>query len=182
MEYVMRNTFMNNSIPAALVGIGLYWLLKSSSESVSQTRRQEGSLQEEYGAMGEQVKEKFQEAKGSVQDHFTQWKDRASQQAHEWKSETDQKVEDVKEFLKEKGSVARGEFTQRMDAHPLAIGTVMVALGLAVAAVIPASRKEHRWRREMRDNMVDAVKTNVQATAEKVSEKAGEVAEKVFQK
>src|SRR5680860_218781 len=103
MENSMRNTFMNNPIPTALVGLGLYWLFKNPSEgSLDPLRpcRNESSRwrNHEYDntSMEEQVKEKLQNAKDTVQGHLTEWKDQARQQAQEWKEETEQKMENVK--------------------------------------------------------------------------------------
>lgn len=185
----MLSTFTNNPVPTALVGLGLYWLWKDSSEGSQSTRKpyQDESSRwrnHEYAnpSIEEQVKDKLQSAKDTVQGHLTEWKDQASNQAHEWQEETGQKMQDVKGYIKEKGMVARGEFSQLLDTNPLAVGAVMVALGAVVAAAIPGSQKEDQWMGDSRDKMKDAVKTTVQSTAEDMTHKAAQVAERVFQK
>lgn len=79
-----------------------------------------------------------------------------------------QKMEDVKGYLQEQGTVVRGEFNHLLDNNPLAVGAVMVALGAAVAAAIPGSRKEDQWMGDSRDSVMKAVKTTVQSTVEDV--------------
>ncbi|GJL70708.1 MAG: hypothetical protein NPIRA06_33430 [Nitrospirales bacterium] len=184
----MRNTIMTIPIPTALVGLGLYWLFKNSSEGSLATLRSDGNVsspwrkpEDDYTPQEEPVKEKLQNAKDMVEGHLTEWKDQAKQQAYEWKKETEQKMDNVKGYITEKGTVARGEFTQLMDTYPLAVGAGMVALGVAVAAAIPVSRKEDQWMGPSREKMVESVKTTVRSTAEDVTRKAGTIAEKVWQ-
>ncbi|GJL70712.1 MAG: hypothetical protein NPIRA06_33470 [Nitrospirales bacterium] len=184
----MRNTLVNIPIPTALVGLGLYWLLKDSTEGSPGTLRSDGNESspwrnrvDDHQPMKEEVKETLHDAKDHVEAHLTEWKDQARQQAFEWKKETEQKIENVKGYITEKGTIARGEFTQLLNTYPLAVGAGMVALGVAVAAAIPASRKENQWMGPSREKMVDSVKTTVQSTAEDVTRKAGTIAEKVWQ-
>lgn len=183
----MRNTIMTIPLPTALVGLGLYWLFKSSSESSLATLGSDGTKSfpwrqqvDDHPPMEEQ-KEKLHDTKDTVEGHLTEWKDQARQQAYEWKKGTEQKMENVKGYITEKGRVARGEFTQLLDTYPLAVGAGMVALGVAVAAAIPGSRKEDQWMGSSREKMVESVKTTVRSTAEDVTQKAGTIAEKVLQ-
>lgn len=184
----MRNTIMTIPLPTALVGLGLYWLCKSSSESSLATLRSDGNKSfpwrkqvDAHPPMEEQVKEKLHDVKDTVEGHLTEWKDQARQQAYEMKKETEQKIENVKGYITEKGTVARGEFTQLLDTYPLAVGAGMVALGVAVAAAIPMSRKEDQWMGSSREKMVESVKTTVRSTAENMTQKAGTIVEKVLQ-
>lgn len=184
----MRNTIMTIPLPTALVGLGLYWLCKSSSESSLATLRSDGNKSfpwrkqvDAHPPMEEQVKEKLHDVKDTVEGHLTEWKDQARQQAYEMKKETEQKIENVKGYITEKGTVARGEFTQLLDTYPLAVGAGMVALGVAVAVAIPMSRKEDQWMGSSREKMVESVKTTVRSTAENMTQKAGTIVEKVLQ-
>lgn len=184
----MRKTFMSIPIPTALVGLGLYWLFKDSREGSHGAQRpcgQESSLwrrqEDDNNHQEEPVKEKLQHAKDAVEGHLAEWKGQARQQAYEWKKGTEQRMENVKGYINEKGTIARGEFRQLLDDHPLAVGAGMVAFGIAVAAAIPVSRKEDQWMGPSRGKMVESVKTKVRATAEDVTQKAGKIAEKVLQ-
>ncbi len=184
----MRKTIINIPIPVALVGLGLYWLCKNSSEGSLASRRSDGiesspwcKQVDGHTPMKEQVKEKLEKAKDIVEGHVTEWKDQARQQADEWKKETEQKMENVKGYMAEKGAVARGEFTQLLDTYPLAVGVGMAALGVAVAAAIPMSRKEDLWMGPSRGKLVESVKTAVRATAGDVTQKAGKIVERAFQ-
>ncbi|GJL57775.1 MAG: hypothetical protein NPIRA03_06320 [Nitrospirales bacterium] len=183
----MRNTFMNIPIPTALVGLGLYWLFKDSTESSHGALRPCGhesprwrKQEDDNNHQEEPVKEKLQHAKDTVEGHLAEWKGQARQQAYEWKKGTEQTMENVKGYINEKGTIARGEFRQLLDDHPLAVGAGMVAFGIAVAAAIPVSRKEDQWMGPFREKMVKSVKTKVGTTAEDVTQKAGKIAEKVL--
>ncbi|MCA9455109.1 MAG: hypothetical protein H6750_13695 [Nitrospiraceae bacterium] len=184
----MRNIIMNIPIPTALVGVGLYWLCKNSSQGSLTSLRSEGSesspwCKQENGhtPIKEQVKEQLEKATDTVEGQLTEWKVQARQQAYEWKKGTEQKMDNVKAYIAEKRMVARGEFSRLLDAHPLAVGAGMVALGVAVAAAIPVSRKEDVWVGPSREKMVESVKTAVGATAEDVTQKAGQVVKKALQ-
>lgn len=183
----MWNTITNNPVPSAFVGLGLYWLLKDSSGEPQSTRTsyQDTSSrlsnhEDANSSMEEQVKDTLHTAKEAVQGHLSEWKDQASQHAHEWQEETGQKLQEVKGYLQEKRMVARGEFNQLINENPLALGAVMIALGAAVAAAIPGSRKEDQWMGDSRDRVMKAVKTTVQSTVEDVKQKTGQVADKVL--
>lgn len=187
MEQSMRYNFVS-PIPTALVGLGVYWLFKNSAEGSPAGLRPcenesspRNKREDEKTPMEEQVKEKLQNVKKSVEGHLTGWKDQARQQAFEWKKETEEKMVNVKGYITEKGMVARGELTQLLDNYPLAVGAGMVALGVAVAAAIPVSRKEDQWMGSSREKIVESVKTTVRSTAEDVTQKAGTIAEKVLQ-
>ncbi|MBA3611858.1 MAG: hypothetical protein H0W49_02870 [Nitrospirales bacterium] len=195
----MFKTFTDNPVPTALVGFGLYWLWKDSSDGSEgpgqcfRAKSTPGSNQEFGGpSVEDQVKEKFQTAKDTVQESLTDLKDQASHQALKWKEETtgqalawkegsQQKIEEGKRYLQKQATAARGEFNHLVDSNPLAVGAVMLALGTAVAAALPGTRKEDQWMGESRDKITDAVKSTVQTTVEDVKQTTGKVAEKVLQ-
>lgn len=214
----MLDTITKNPVPAALVGLGMYWLLKGPSE------RQQKLYGEPYrrypnqdygmvagdnleGRMKEgmqTVQEGYHSVKDQVQEHVTDWKERAGHQtqqwkeqaayqaqqwkeqatekAHLWKEETGQKIEEVKGYIHEQSQMARNEFSSLMEKNPLAVGAVMLALGAAVAAALPGSRREDQWMGRSRDKMIDAVKTTVQSAVEDVTQKTEQAAEKAVKR
>ncbi|WP_447962969.1 hypothetical protein [Nitrospira sp. Ecomares 2.1] len=195
----MLNTLTNNPVPTVLIGLGLYWLFKDGAVPSHETTRRHRSDNNPWRngekelrlSMEEQVTEKFRTAKDAVRGQVSEWKDEASHQAHElkeqasqqakeWKEGAGQKMEEVKGYLQEKKAVVGGEFNHLLDSNPLAVGAVMVALGTAVAAAIPASRKEDQWMGDSRDRVMKAVKSSVESTVEDVKQKTGQVAEKVL--
>jgi hypothetical protein len=90
-------------------------------------------------------------------------------------------MEDVKGYLQEQGTLVRGEFNHLLDSNPLAVGAVMVALGAAVAAALPGTRKEDQWLGDSRDQMVKTVKTTVQSAVNDLTDKSGHIVEKVLE-
>lgn len=194
----MLKTFTDNPVPTALVGLGLYWLLKNSSEGTNDPgryfRAQPTPGHHEFGdpSVEDQVKEKLETAKDAVQEHLTglkdqashqalQWKEEATRQAHAWKEGSQQKIEEGKMYLQKQATAAKGEFNHLLDSNPLAVGAVMLAIGAAVAAALPGTRKEDQWMGDSRDQMMNAVKTTVESTVKDVKDKSGQIAEKVLE-
>jgi ElaB/YqjD/DUF883 family membrane-anchored ribosome-binding protein len=157
----MLETITRNPIPAVLVGLGMYWLLKNPSERTGggqgdhslQYRPQEYGMTPGETSLEGKMKEGFQSVKNQIQEHVTnwkdqagqqaqQWKEQASQKAHQWKEETGQKKEEVKGYLQEQSRAARHKFNSFHENNPLAMGAVMVAVGAAVAAGLHGSRRE----------------------------------------
>jgi hypothetical protein len=198
----MLDSITKNPMPAALVGLGMFWLLKNPSEEKSGYYR--GRVSTSYhspeyaetsgdASMEEQVKEGFQSVKETIQDSLSEWKDQAGYQAQHWKEQaghkaflwkegTEQKMEEVKGYIREHSKAARNEVHSLLDHSPLAMGAVMVAVGAVVAAVLPESRKENQWMGGSRDKMMKVVKTKVQSAVEDVAYKTGQVAQRAFQK
>lgn len=183
----MLKTLTDNPVPTALVGLGLYWLLKNSSEGSNDSGRcfRDPSVED-------QIKEKLQIAKDAVQERLTdlneqashqtlQWKEETTRQAYAWKEGSQQKIDEGKKYLQEKTTAARGEFNHLLDSNPLAVGAVMLVLGAAVAAALPGSRKEDQWMGNSREQMMNAVKATVQSTIKDVTNKSGQIAEMVLE-
>jgi ElaB/YqjD/DUF883 family membrane-anchored ribosome-binding protein len=184
----MFKTLTRNPFPTAIVGLGMFWLLKNSSETSGVKRlRYESDGRQPYpspdeASVKDQVEERFQSVKVNIQDHLSDWKEQANQQTQEWKDGAGQKMEKVKGYLQEHATVAREELNHLLENNPLAVGAVMLAVGAAVAAALPRSRPEDQWMGNSRDKMLEVVKTKVHSTVEDVTHKTGHMIQNVLQK
>ena len=174
------NTIRDNPIPAAMVGIGLGWLILNSRKQGSSTSARytgrttsarpyvtggtefAGPYAEPsaaYGA-GEGVTERAGAIAESVKDTAGQLADRAQNVA---------------------GTVAEQTRTQTRRLQdqfydsPLAIGAATLAVGLATGLAVPATRKEAELVGDARDKLVDRVRD----VARDTTERAKNVAERV---
>ncbi len=176
----MLKTLRENPLPAALVGLGVFWLMKNSAEE-----RSFGSMRLSEGSGGwkdrgpsdetpvkEQVNEYLQEKKDQAYDHLSDLKKQAGQKTEYWKEEAGEKMREAKGYVMEQTHYAKGELQHLMENNPLAVGGVMVAIGATIAATLPNSRKENQWMGDSKEKVVEAVKSTVQTTVEEVKREA----------
>ncbi|MDP8953207.1 MAG: DUF3618 domain-containing protein [Actinomycetota bacterium] len=165
-----------NPVPAAMVGIGLGWLLMSGKEESSgRQRSQDGPYYYErpagrsYPAYHEgsgrssagQGRSRTGEAAGQAQERASQLGSQAQDQARR----------------------ARGGFQQMLQENPLAVGALAVGLGAAVGFSLPETDKENQVMGEARDSLIERgkekaeeLKPRVQSVAEEAQSAAKEEA------
>lgn len=162
-----------NPVPAAMVGIGLGWLLTSGSEQSSGRQRfQDGpyyyerSVDRSYptyyedpayyegsgGSSGEQGQSRTGEAAGQARERASQLSGQAQDQAQR----------------------AKGGFQQMLQENPLAVGALAVGLGAAVGFSVPETDKENQVMGETRDNLVERGKEKTEEIKPKVRRVAEE--------
>ncbi|MEX2491598.1 MAG: hypothetical protein WD425_07530 [Nitrospirales bacterium] len=191
---IMLRTLTRNPIPAALVGLGMYWLLKNSSDVKDEwggpyRHRPARSRDDEFydsPPMRDQIEDGLQSAKDKVTEHLTEWqgtasnlKDQASQRTQEFKDESQQKLQEMKGYVQEQAHYAKSEINQVLEKNPLALGGIMLAIGAVVAATLPSSRQENQWMGGPKEKMMASVKSKVQSTVEDVKHEAKKLAENV---
>lgn len=173
---IMLETFTRNPLTTALVGLGILWLLKNSSEIQDEwTGKQRHAANrwqepETYDgpAIHVQIKKNLQSVKGKIQE-----------QDKEWKEESEQKLQELKGYAKNQASCAKKEFHHLLENNPLALGGIMLAIGAAIAATLPSSRKENHWMGNSREKMLNAVKTKVKETVDDAKRETQKLAENI---
>lgn len=142
----------DNPIPAAMVGIGLSWLMfggRGRSSGGYTSQQQSGShsgvraVADRAGEMGEQVADRARDVANTVRYDAREGARLASHQFH---------------------------------ANPLAIGAAAVAIGVAAGLAIPQTRQEQELMGEARDRLVDRAKD----VASEAKEKLQAVAERTI--
>jgi ElaB/YqjD/DUF883 family membrane-anchored ribosome-binding protein len=167
-----------NPVPAAMVGIGLGWLLTSGSEQSSGRQRfQDGpyyyerSVDRSYptyydegsgGSSGGQGQSRTGEATGQARERASQLSGQAQERASQLGGQA-----------QEQAQRAKGGFQQMLQENPLAVGALAVGLGAAVGFSVPETDKENQVMGESRDNLVERGKEK----AEEIKPKVRRVAE-----
>jgi ElaB/YqjD/DUF883 family membrane-anchored ribosome-binding protein len=166
-----------NPVPAAMVGIGLGWLLMSGREESSGRQRfQDGPYYYERSG-GRPYPAYYEESSGSsvgqgrtTGEAASQARDRAGQvtgQAQERASQLGSQAQD-------QAQRAKGGFQQMLQENPLAVGALAVGLGAAVGFSFPETAKEHQVMGEARDSLVERGKERAQDVKERAQRAAEE--------
>jgi ElaB/YqjD/DUF883 family membrane-anchored ribosome-binding protein len=168
-----------NPVPAAMVGIGLGWLLMSGREGSSGQQRLQGGpyYYERPGGRSypsyydeESSRPSVGEGQGRAGEAASQARDRAGQvtgQAQERASQLGSQAQD-------QARRAKGGFQQTLQENPLAVGALAVGLGAAVGFSFPETDKEHQVMGEARDSLVERGKERAQDVKERAQRAAEE--------
>jgi ElaB/YqjD/DUF883 family membrane-anchored ribosome-binding protein len=180
------NTIRRNPVPAALMGLGLGWLIIESARTTGTGyyRTYEPYGVEGYGSYGTQSKVKTMagEAREAV--------GRAGEKAGEMASEAVNRVENIgsqalgqvenvgsqvvdqAEYLRDRAEYqarqAASRFDQMLQDNPLAVGVAALAVGAAIGLAVPNTEPENRLLGETRDNLMDRARDMAEDTAHKV--------------
>lgn len=145
-----------NPMPAALIGVGLGWLVMESRGNSSQPSRQQPT----QSSMG-QAQQKASQFAGETQQQAQNLAHQAQQEMGQMSSQAQQQVQQ-----------ARSQFDRMLHENPVAVGAVALGLGAAVGLAIPESRKENQLMGEKRDAMVHTAEQKVGDTMHKVQQTA----------
>jgi hypothetical protein len=186
-------TIKANPMPAALVGLGVGWMLLnrpsgSSSQHSSPRYGQPGYPSAGYAPSryGEPVYTPGSPARGGMsraaddaQESLGHAAGRAQQTAGEMAEQVQgaagQVLDQVQETggqvvgqVHEQASRAQGFLQQQLEDNPLLVGAVAVAIGGALAATVPATRREDEMLGDTRDRLMGTAKDLTQDTMQKV--------------
>ena len=174
-----------NPVPAAMVGIGLGWLLTSGREESSGRQRSQGgpyyyerSVDRSYPtnyyedpayyegsgrSSGGQGQSRTGEAAGQARERASQLSGQAQERASQLGGQA-----------QEQAQRAKGGFQQMLQENPLAVGALAAGLGAAVGFSVPETEKEDQVMGEARDSLVERGKEKAQEIKPKVRRVAEE--------
>lgn len=180
------NTIRSNPIPAAMVGVGLTWLLMNRSNSASRrwAMEHEDGSRSRRNVVGERVRgasEAAGHALHGASDAVTGLTHRATDAASHL---VDQAGEAAKSMA---GEARRGAqrveqgFQQTLQENPMAVGAAALALGAVVGFSLPRTEREDALLGSARDRVLsrasdaahqaaDAAAKRMQTAGEQVSE------------
>lgn len=165
---------LNKSIPAALIGVGLAWIVARAINASQETNRRNRDFysldpQEEWPLYAPEEesgrtwsnrtneKDSIQAQRAALQKSLEQAKREGPQGTHhaqdcllsEWTSEPHER---------EGENPAKGDFQRFLQDNPLTMGVITLAIGTAVGLSLPRTRGEDKWMGRTRDQFVDQVK------------------------
>ncbi len=186
------NVIRENPIPAAMIGIGLGWLLMNRRQErprerdtryLVRTRQQRGLSDVGLSGYADEVEFAGPYAEPSVAYGAT-WRGREE----EGEGGIGESVKDaagdladgarrVADTVADQTRVQARRVEDQFYENPLAIATATLALGLAAGLAVPATRAEVELVGETRDRFVDRMRNVARETSEKVTQVAERVIE-----
>ncbi|WP_068875764.1 MULTISPECIES: DUF3618 domain-containing protein [unclassified Phenylobacterium] len=182
-----------NPIPIALIGLGVAWL------AISQTRRQPSAIgyegsgyyptyegYDEGESLRAKVKAKADAAKAKLADSAERAKSRLADAQHhaaDSVSGVRGKVGEYAHLAQDKageyGRAARQRFDDTLDAEPLVIGAIGLAVGAAIGAALPSTPVERRYFGPARSKVADRAKASLGEVKDVAQRAYGQVKEEL---
>jgi hypothetical protein len=160
----------SNAIPAAMIGVGLAWLLvdrfRQNDRSGDYRRWRSTSSRPEYYSSDDYYRSTSASAYGSGYEEGGV-------------SET---AADVRDRAVRTGRRARNQFQRLLNENPLMVGAAAVVVGCAVGMALPETERENEWLGETRDNVVDKAQDMARNVATRAQEAVGDAAGEVTKK
>lgn len=203
----LGNAVRNNPVPVALVGIGLAWLAASGQNprypmrrhgvyegegdyaSASGTEMEGGDSQAE-GSMhkaASQVSETKQRLAGKASElghrisektsALTGRARHAGSRMHDSADSARARMGELSHRSQERYYRTRDNFSRMVDEQPLMLGVLGMALGAALGAAFPTTRREDELMGRTRDDMLERAKETGRQQAETLKESARHVAD-----
>lgn len=181
----MLDTIKQNPIPAAMVGLGLTWLLmhRSGSQGSSQVAPLrsrslnldfEPELEFEAAQPGRTAGAAVRETVAGAQETAGHLADQAQAKAGQLADQTQDRVERLGDQVQQGAARAESRFQQTLQESPLAVGAVGLALGTAVGLIVPNTRAEDKLMGATHDKVMQKAGAVAHDTVEKVQQVAGE--------
>jgi Protein of unknown function (DUF3618) len=151
----LLETVRQNPVPAALVGVGVAWLLRNRDASSVSGRYQPVMASSPGAPLG-----------ATVGDLASRAKEQAGALGDQAQTQVQQ---------------AQGQLQRVLNDNPLAVGAVALGLGAAVGLAAPRTQQESQLMGQARDRLLDTAQTVVQDTQQKVQRVAEEAQSAVKQ-
>jgi ElaB/YqjD/DUF883 family membrane-anchored ribosome-binding protein len=162
-------TIKANPLPAALVGVGIGWLIKESRSSAA---RRSTSFPSPSGVSqtADQLQDIGGELVGRVQTTTSQMTNQVQSQA----SQVQRQMSQVSTQAQQQAQQLARQARQRYQENPLAMGGVALALGAIVGLLVPETPQEEQLLGQTANTVVDKAQAAVQETMQKVQSVAEE--------
>jgi ElaB/YqjD/DUF883 family membrane-anchored ribosome-binding protein len=180
-----------NPIPIALIGLGVAWLAISQTRRGSSSGYPEGYYPtyegyDEDETLRAKVRAKAEAAKAKLADTAEKAKARltdAQTHAGDGIATARGKVSEYAHLAQDKAGeytrVARQRFDDTLDAEPLVIGAIGLAVGAAIGAALPATPVERRYFGPARGKALDAAKSQLGQVKDVAQRAYGQVKEEL---
>jgi gas vesicle protein len=176
---IITNTIRENPIPAALVGVGLGWLIWSGRQQASfsgsarytgRSARSRSELSAEGYAAGTEFSGEYAEPSGAfgAGERVSERVGAIGESVKETAGELADRAQNVAGTVAERTRTQTRRVQEQFFENPLALGTATLALGLATGLAVPATRREAELVGDARDRLVDRVRNVARDTTDKV--------------
>jgi hypothetical protein len=179
-------TIKQNPGPAALTALGIGWLVLSGKRNAAHTQAGtsvQSSTVHDVSAVGGQVHAAASTASATVGDVAGQIGQTTSQvagQAKDMASGVVGQTQQVTGKLTDQVAQTPNRLRHRIEENPVPLGILGMALGGAVAMMLPETQRERSVLGEARDSLVQTARSSTQSTMERaqgVIQQAGETLE-----
>jgi ElaB/YqjD/DUF883 family membrane-anchored ribosome-binding protein len=182
----MMDRVRDNPLGAAMVGVGLYLLMRDSSpdgydvEFIPETRGWD-ETGAQYSSVGEYRDLEFEGDRGGdgkmaqARERIGEAKERVSETAHA----AAERARQMKMQARYRMSRARYQSRDVFQENPLIAGVAAIAAGAILGALIPETEKEHELMGDTRDRLMDRAKEKARdgvSRAKDVATAAGQAA------
>jgi hypothetical protein len=183
------STIRNNPIPAALVGIGIWWLAVNTMNESTDVRLRRMHRNRTVGN-GDETRSY---ASGSIpysnqrdepgllekgQRAASDMMDRAKSTASDFANNVQDTATEWAGTVQDQAVWLGNQIQGTMHENPLAIGAAVLAVGAAVGYAIPQTQKEGELMGEARDNLIDEVEDLTRGALQQVRDTADRIAER----
>jgi len=165
-----------NAIPAAMIGVGVAWLLIDrfregpSHRSWDRWNRDRGSNR--YGGAAYEPLTRYdRDARSTGASADTGWSDtteRLASSAH-----------DAARAARRTGRQAQNQLQRLMRENPLMAGAAAAVIGAAVGMALPETERENEWLGDAKETVMDRAQDVAREAATAVQEAAGDMAGEV---
>jgi len=141
----------NNPVPVALAVAGIGWLVASSLRSRS------SSHDDEFGDESPYADDRYSDARmrtGKFQGRVAA----ARERIHATGEAAADRFAQAADMTRERTRRTRYQVASAVERHPMLLGSLAVALGALIGAVIPATEYEDRTVGQVRDRAVERAK------------------------
>ena len=190
-----------NPIPIALIGLGVAWLAISQTRRPASSGgayqgsgyypTYEGYDEEEtlrakvkakadaakakLTATAEKAKSKLSDAQHQAADGVSDVRDKAAEYAHLAGDKVSEYAHLAQDKAGEYSREARRRFDDTLDAEPLVIGAIGLAVGAAIGAALPSSPVERRYFGPTRTKVADKAKASIDEVKDVAQRAYGQV-------
>lgn len=183
-----------NPVPALLTTVGIAWMMAGSNSSADSAMNFNGgnsssdeswSRSEASGdssSIGQTVKSKLEAGKDKLaagKDKLAEGKESAADRIDSVKSSASDQAAAARENAKQRASELQRNMQQFMHEQPLIAGTLGMALGAALGALVPPTEAEDRMVGSASDQATERAKQLAAEQYERGREKAKQTAQKV---
>lgn len=195
----LGRSIRDNPVPAALIGVGLAYLLYGRSGERSRSGGQEiggrvrGALErakdragELRGRAGERLSSDEGEEYGETTQRVGHAYGQAKERGREWLEEKGSELRDrggeLAERTRETGARAREKIEETWREQPLVVGALGIALGAALGATLPVGRREQEVLEPVAERAQESLGAKVREGAERAENLIESAADKASEK